>query len=411
MKKKSRIAFAVTVLAVAIAGIVLFRMRHAEASTALPTANARQGEFLVLVRFRGELMARKSVQINAPADVPDLQIVWLAPSGSEVTPGQTIIRFDPSAAMEQVNTHTAALHSADANLEQALAQARITAEKDKLDLATARYELEKARLEASKQSIVSAIQGEESKIDSGVAERKVNVQEATNNLHSTSDQAKIASLTRLRDQEKHELAITNDQLAHMEVKSPGSGVISYLNNYSQGWMNAQAYKVGDHAPPGAGLAEIPDLSTITMESKVDEVDRGRISLNDQVLVHIDAFPEKTWTAKLVAVSPLTEQTFEWPPSSNFRSYAALDAPDKRLRPAMNASSDVVIARIPNAVSIPAKALFTAQGKPIVYVKAATGFEPRIVEVQARNTDDIAVKGIRGGATVALAEPVQEGKQK
>ena len=42
-------------------------------------------------------------------------------------------------------------------------------------------------------------------------------------------------------------------------------------------MNAQPFKVGDHAVPGGVLAEIPDLSTLEMESKVDEVDRGRIA--------------------------------------------------------------------------------------------------------------------------------------
>lgn len=408
---RSRIYFAVVCATAVLAGIALFRLRGVHAAANLPTATARRGEFLVLVRCRGELMARRSVQITAPVNVPDLQIVWLAPAGSDVTPGQVVIRFDPSAARQQINEHTAAMRAAQANLDQALAQARITAEKDKLDLATAQFDLAKARLEASKLAIVSAIQGEESKIDSGLAEKKVKVQEATNHLHVKSDEAKLASLLRLREQERRELEITNSQLAAMEVKSPGKGIITYLSNYSQGWMNAQAYKVGDHAPPGAGLAEIPDLSTIEMESKVEEVDRGRITVNDPVMVHIDAIPEKTWSARLVGVSPLTEQNFEWPPTRNFKSYAALDHPDKRLRPGMNASSDVVIARIADAISIPAKALFTEQGKPIVYVKGDQGFVPRRVEVQARNPDDVAIKGIAGGTDVALTEPVAEGKKK
>ena len=408
--KKRRIVIVFLCL-LAAAALALFRMRRVQASTTLPTANARRGEFLVLVRCRGELMARRSVQITAPVNVPDLQIVWLAPSGSDVVPGQVVIRFDPSAARQQINEHTAALHAAQANLDQALAQARITVEKDKLDLATAQYELQKARLEASKVAIVSVIQGEESKIDAGLAEKKVQVQEATNNLHVKSDEAKLASLRRLLDQEKRELEITQTQLAAMEVKSPSRGILTYLSNYAQGWMNAQAYKVGDHAPSGAALAEIPDLTTIAMESKVDEVDRGRITLNDAVLVHIDAFPEKTWNARLVAISPLTEQNFEWPPTRNFKSYAALEQPDKRLRPGMNASSDVVIARIPDAISIPAKALFTEQGRPIVYTKGEKGFEARGVEVRARNPDDVAIQGIAAGTPVALVEPVQVPRKK
>jgi HlyD family secretion protein len=217
-------------------------------------------------------------------------------------------------------------------------------------------------------------------------------------------------MTRLRDQEQHELEIVKAQLDAMEVKSPSKGIITYLSNTSQVWINAQPFKVGDHASPGTALAEIPDLSTIQIESKVDEVDRGLISVDDSVMVHIDAFPEKTWSGKLNAISPLTEQNGEWPPTNNFKAYAALDQPDKRLRPGMNASADVIISRIPDAISIPAKALFTDKGKPVVYVKTKTGYEARQVEVQARNPDDVAVKGLEAGVSVALAEPVQQGKK-
>jgi HlyD family secretion protein len=412
MKKstRNRIIFFVVTAAFLVGAGAAFRMRRVQAATELPTAEVRKGEFLVLIRCRGELTARSSVQINAPRNIPDLQIIWLAPSGSDVEPGKPVIRFDPSGAKQQIDEHTANLRSAQANLDQALAQSRITAEQDKLDLAKAKYDLEKAQLEASKQAIVSAIQGEESKIDSGLAADKLRVQEATVNLHQKSDEAKIASLTRLRDQEQHELEIVKAQLDAMEVKSPSKGIITYLSNTSQGWLNAQPFKVGDHASPGTALAEIPDLSTIQIESKVDEVDRGRISVDDSVMVHIDAFPEKTWNGKLNAISPLTEQNWEWPPTKNFKAYAGLDQPDKRLRPGMNASADVIISRIPDAISIPAKALFTDKGKPVVYVKTKTGYEARQVEVQARNPDDVAVKGLEAGVSVALAEPMQTGKK-
>ena len=396
------------VLALAGSATAWFRMRRVQAATDLPTAPARKGEFLVIVRCRGELVAHHSVLVTAPLNVPDLQIVWLAPPGSNVTAGQPIIRFDPSTAKQQMNEHTASLHSAQANLDQAVAQARITVEQDRLDTAKARFDMEKAQLEASKQAIVSEIQGDESKIDAKVAEEKLHVQEAANELHKKSDEAKIASLTRLRDQEQRELEITKAELEEMEVKSPITGVVTFLSNTSQGWMNAQPFKVGDHAFPGASIAEIPDLATIQMEGKVDEVDRGLIHSGDAALVHIDAFPEKTFNAKLVAISPLTEMAFEWPPTRSFRSYAAIEPPDTRLRPGMNSSTDIVISRIPNAISIPAKALFTDKGKPIVYVKAKSGYEQKKVTVEARNPDEVAIKGVDTGAFVTLVEPPKEG---
>ncbi len=383
-------------------------MRRTHDAADLPTAPVRKGDFLVLVRCRGELTARRSEQVIAPLDVPDLQIVWLAPEGSPVKAGQTIIKFDPSKTEQDLKEKEAALQQAQATLDQAVAQAQITVEQDGLDLGTAKYQTEKARLEASKQTIVSAIQGQESEIDLGLAEEKLKVQQAAITLHNKSAEAKAASLERLRDEAKAQVDLTKRRLVLMEMKSPLDGVINYLPNYSQGWNNAQAFKVGDHAVPGGALAEIPDLSTLEMESKVDETDRGRIALDDAVLVHVDALPELVLTAKLTSITPLTEQSFnEWPPTRSFRAFAQIEKPDPRMRPGMNAAADMVESKIPAATSIPAKALFTLAGNPAVYVKTQGRWVPTLVRIAGRNPDEVAVEGIDPSAQVALAEPPQE----
>jgi hypothetical protein len=128
-------------------------------------------------------------------------------------------------------------------------------------------------------------------------------------------------------------------------------------------------------------------------------------------VRVDAFPEKTMPAIIARITPLTEQSFnEWPPTRSFRAFAKLQEADPRMRPGMNAAADLVETRYPDAISIPAKALFTIAGKPAVYVKNKGGqYIPTPVEVIARNPDEVAVKGIAGGTMVALAEPPQEKK--
>jgi len=383
-----------------------WRVRKSQAASALAVAPVMRGDFLVMVRCRGELKARRSVQLTAPVNVPDLQIVWLAPSGDAVTEGTPVIRFDPSSAKQQLQEKQAALRQAQATLDQAVAQARITAEQDKLDLASARYDVEKAKLEASKAEIVSAMQGEESRIDLGLSEQKLRVEEATLKLHEASDKAKIGSLTRLRDQAQDDVNTTQSRLDQMEIKAPSAGVIVYLSNFSQGWMNAKPFKIGDHVWPGGALAEIPDLSSLEMEGKVEEIDRGRIATGQPSLVHVDAFPEKTLRGSLESISPLTEQTFEWPPTQSFRAYAQFEQGGLRLRPGMNGSVDVVVKKLPDALSIPVKALFTRNGKPIVYLSEKSGYHAKEVELLARNPDSVAIAGVNAGALVTLVEPTK-----
>lgn len=385
-------------------------LRRADAAATLPVAPARRGDFAVIIRARGQLGARRSVQIAAPRNIQELRIVWLAAPSSPAKAGDVVVRFDPSSAQRQLNENLAALRQAQAALDQAAAQARITAEQDQLDRATARYQVERSKLEASKQAIVSVLQGEASKIDLATAEEKLRVQEAVIDLHRKSDEARIASTTRQRDKAEADVTLTKQRLDEMDVKTPLAGVVSYTMNQTQGWMNARPFRAGDQVWPGAVVAEIPDPATLQMEGKLDEVDRGRIDLGDEVRVHVDAFPERVFSGKVAAVSPLTEMIFEWPFSRQFLIYAPIGNPAPRLRSKMNGGMDIVIRRIPDAISVPAKAVFTLGGKPVVYVAGAKGYRRVEVEVLARNPDEVAVRGIPPDASVTLAEPeaVKEG---
>ncbi len=398
------------VLLLGAGGLGAWRYMTVQAKDELPNAPVRRGEFSVIIRCRGELKARRSVQIVAPVNVPELRLVWLAPTGAAVKAGDPVVRFDPSSAQQQLKEKEAALKQAQAALDQAIAEAALATEQDRVETAQTRYQVERAKLEVSKQEIVSRLQGEEAQVDLGLAQKKHEVQEAKNNFNQVSNEAKVASLKRQRDKATDEVELTKSRLGRMQVNAPLTGVVVYLPNYSQGWMNAKPFKVGDQVWPGGVIAEIPDLATLEMEGKVEEIDRGKMALEQQVRIRVDSLPESTFDAKLTQMSPLTEMGFEWPPTRSFRGFAHIAQPDPRLRPGMNGRMDVILSKLPDALSVPAKALFTRRGKPIVYVERAGGYEAREVEVLARNPDEIAIQGVPAGVKVALAEPVVDAKQ-
>jgi HlyD family secretion protein len=410
-RQRTWISASVVLILLGLSVVAAYRVRVAQAGSKLPLTPLRRGEFLVIVRCRGELAARRSVQILAPTNVPDLRIVWTAPPSSLVSKGEVVIRFDPSSAKQQLLEKEAALKQAQATLDQAAADVRITAEQDKRDLASASYDVERARLEASKKDVVSAIQGEESRIDHVLAQQKLRVQEATVGQHDAAGKAKLASLARVRDQAKAEVELTNERLKRMELTAPSSGLIVYLSNYSQGWLNAKPFKVGDPVWPGATVAEIPDLETLEMEGKIEEIDRGRVTAGTDVRIRVDSLPELTFPGKLARISPLTQMSFEWPATSSFRGSGKLDKTDPRLRPGMNASMDIIVKRLPDTTSIPAKALFTRHGRPTVYVARQNRYLPWEVRVLARNPDEVAIEGAPPDAKVTLVEPESKGENK
>lgn len=404
---RKRLVWIVVLLTVAAAmGVFGFSVRQPwfQTGTELPSAPARQGDFLVMVKCRGELVARRSVQVIAPTDVPDLRIVWLAPPSGQVKAGEAVLRFDSSSATRTLREKQAELTQAEAKLKEAEAEARTTAEKDARDLSKARYEVEKARMEVARQEVMSAIQAEEARINLDLATEKLRVQEATNAFNEASSKAKIAALERAREKADDDVELMQYRLSQMEVKAPISGVIIYLPNYSQGWMNAQPFKIGDQVWPGAAVAEIPDLETLEIEGKIEEIERGRVAEGAEVKIRIDSLPELRIDGKLRSISALAQLSFEWPPTSTFRGFAPIEKPDARLRPGMNGTMDVVVEKIPGATIVPSKALFTRDGEPVVFVQQGKSQKMAKVEVVARNPDEVAVRGLEPGTMVTIVEP-------
>jgi multidrug efflux pump subunit AcrA (membrane-fusion protein) len=78
---------------------------------------------------------------------------------------------------------------------------------------------------------------------------------------------------------------------------------------------------------------------------------------------------------------------------------------------MNGGMDIVIDRIPKAISVPAKAVFTRDGKPVVFLAERGAYRQATVQLLARNPDEVAVSGIPAGAMVALSDPEKQDAHK
>ncbi|HYP06077.1 MAG TPA: HlyD family efflux transporter periplasmic adaptor subunit [Bryobacteraceae bacterium] len=413
-RRRAVVAWALALGSLAGSAVLAYNVFRPTAAAAtassLPLATARRGEFLVTVTCRGELVAEESVQVIAP-NVPNLTIVWMAPPNSNVKQGDPVVRFDASGAKRQLSEKEAALAQAIASLDQAKAEAKIGAEADNLEIASMKQAVELAKIEVSKAEIVSALQTEDNRITLSLTEEKLRVKQAAARLNAASAQSKISSSQSQLSKAQAEVDLIRDRVSRTELRAPGDGVISYLMNNSQGWMNAKPFKVGDNVWPGSAVAEIPRMDSMRLKGKAEEIDRGRMKAGQDVRVILDPFPEKTFIGKLDRISPLTEQSWEWPPTRSFRAFASLGEPDARLRPQMNGRMDIIVDKLPNAVSVPSKAVFARDGKPVVLVPGEKGLRPIYVEILARNPDEVAIKGVEAGTQVALVDNLKEAEKK
>jgi RND family efflux transporter MFP subunit len=353
--------------------------------------------------------------LQAP-QVPGLRIVTLVASGKAVRKGDTIVEFDSANQEQNLLERQTTVDTVDSSVVTTKASHKMTDEADALNLLTSEYSLERAKLEASKAEILSAIEGEKNRITVGISEGDLDLVKATINTHKVSQQSDLKRLQTQSDKAQRDLERTKGYLGQMVIRAPVDGVVNILSNFRSGGNFGQSdppFREGDSVWTGAPIAEIPDLSSMRVELKLDEVDRGKIRLGQAVKVRVDAIPDKEFEATLDWISPIAALAFRGQRDADkqFPVWATLKSVDQRLRPGMSASVDVVIESQPNVLLIPIRAGFTEGGKPSAFIQAGETFSSRPIEVGLRNEEDMVVlKGLQEGQMVALEDPVAAAKR-
>ncbi len=82
--------------------------------------------------------------------------------------------------------------------------------------------------------------------------------------------------------------------------------------------------------------------------------------------------------------------------------------DVLLRPGLLADVEIIVDRIPNAISLPTQAVFEKDGQLIAYVKNGNSFEARAFKPLKRSESTMVVaSGLQPGEIVALADPTAQ----
>ncbi len=395
----------IAIVLLAGSGVVLGVARLGKRTPPVPTIEVKHEEFLDSTQFRGEVKALKSVTISAPAEAGDLQIVKVSPEGTAVKPGDVVVEFDKTKTEQELAQYHSSLKSADAEIGQARAQARLAEEEDKTAVLKAGYDVETAKLEASKQEIVSKIEGEEANLKVADAEQKLREAQTKEKSDKTLNQATVESKEQASKKAEYDVERANRALAQMTQRAPSAGTISLLQHWSG--SNMTAYRPGDRAWPGAAIAELPDATTLRISARVDETERGRLAAKQPVTVQLNAIPDREFTGHIEQIGAIASLDFSsgWPITRNFILEIVLDQTDPRFKPGITGQVTVIVDRVPNAVTIPAQAVFQKSGQNVAYVWRGAQFEERSIEVRRRSGDRIMVaKGVSPGEQVALKDP-------
>jgi len=395
---------AVLLIAVAYAGLQFW----APATQEVPTARVERREFVQTVRTRGEVKSLNTVPVAAP-QTPDLTIVRLAADGKPIKRGDVVVEFDAATQEERYLEKSTEVRQVDSEIIQKEAQHSIADEQNAMLVMRSEYDLERAKLEASKQEILSEIEGLKNRITVKVSEGELQKSKTTAEATDISQEADIVQLEEKKNKAIRDLERTKSYLGNMVLRAPVDGVVQIRPNpRAQGSSSRSRppFQEGDSVWAGAEIADIPDLSSMVVEFRVEEIDRGRARVGQKVRVRVDAVAGAVFDGAIEWISPIATLIFRrFPPEKNFPARARIAKLDDQLRPGMSASVEVIVEERPNVLVIPAKASFQIEGRPTVFVRSGNGFRRQIIDVLARNANEIVVSGdINEGEVIALENP-------
>ena len=179
-----------------------------------------------------------------------------------------------------------------------------------------------------------------------------------------------------------------------------------------------ALSVGQPVGPGQPLVQVSDVSSLSLTAQVDETDVLLVKGGVAGEVELDAVPD--------AVYPATVTTIDPEPSTSSRGGVTYSvrlslgrgtdndgatAPEPRA--GMSAVVGLVVRTAPDAVSVPAAAVFRDGQRDAVWVVGGTGARKRLVRIGAQGEDVVQIlEGLEGGERIVArgADRVRDGQR-
>jgi HlyD family secretion protein len=401
------------IVVIAAAGIAI----NARGGGSIPnvtTADVTRGDFVDYIQIRGDIRPAKSIQLAAPLDAGgELQIVRLVKNGAAVKKGDLVVEFDATQLKQRLMERQSELKTAEGEIEQSLAQTKITAEQRQTEILKAKYDVERAKLDLGKRDIVSRLEYENAKLALSDAEQRLKEIEAKSVSTAAAIEAELTGRRRRRDKAQADVDRTQRSIEALRLVAPADGTVNILPNPRSGGPfggGGVEFREGDRAWPGAGILELPDLSSIHLEARLDESDRGRLKVGQSATVKIEAVPGKEFAAKVDLISVLARVDFSsgWPPVRNFDLGLVLQDRDPKIRPGMTATARIAADRLPNVTLVPAETIFQKDGRPVVYRLNGSKFDEAPIEIVRRGREQAAVSaGVEPGDKLAIRRPEPE----
>lgn len=396
-------------LSCALMLILFFYACNKKEVSETPLGKVTRGTFFVDIYEEGEIEAIRSVNILSPTiswRYGNMKITQIVKDGQEVKTGDTLIVFDPSEVQKGIVDAESRLEMNKAELEKLEAQQQSDMEELRADYEVTRIsqEISKIRFEAA--GYESDIKKKEiqlnlEKADIALARAK---EQIDNRLKIQKEEIKQKNLS--IEQDRSRLQEAYETLDKLCVVSPSPGIAIISHN----WSSGNKFQIGDQCWSGFPLIQLPDLSTLKANVKINEVDISKITKGLKVEIKPDAFSDSTFTGSINSVANLAVNKDRNSKIKVFPVEIIINESNENLLPGLTVSCRILVDQIDDVLYVPIDAIHTEGGISYAYKKTAGGFEKVQVITGATNSDYIIItEGLDEGDKIALVNPFAAAK--
>ncbi len=387
---------------------------------AVPTARVRSGTLEQTIRITGSTSAENGVMLRAPfmrgrrsrGGPRDFHLTLqeLAPSGKRVKKGDVVAVFDHVDMRNRLDDVTASRVDSEGRLRKLAADLAAMKEANEQQIRAARAAMQSARLDLQTAPVRPRLDAEVLRLNLEEADATYRSLVRQRPLYETSMAAQYRNQALdLRSNVLEESQAKNN-LSRMTIEAPIDGLV-VAQEISRNDQLAEI-RNGDELHPRQPFLQIVDPSSMIVEAKANQVDVTDLRVGATAMVRFDAYPGLVIPATVYSVSPVSKSS-GWRQSyvSELPVLIRLEGTDPRVIPSLTVSADVVVKKQPDARIIPRTAVFhdPKDGDPVAYVRTASGWEKRDLELGLENNVDVAImSGLRPGEAVAVGEePVHD----
>jgi len=392
----------VLLLLLGVASYLYFGSSETEQEKDLTTV-VKPGEFVITVSATGELNAKRSVKVRGPqgmraAGIYQTTIAELVPEGTIIEKGDFVGSLDRTELANKMSTIQTELDKIQTQLQQAKIDTAIEMRGLRDEIINLEFSKKEKllNLEQSKYEPQSVIQ--QAELDLERTERDYKQLLRKYELKEEQSEAKIEEIMTLLRQNQLQLNILQELSDGFRITAPEDGMLIYARTWNGKKEPGSQISAWDPV-----VAELPDLSDMISTTYVNEVDISGVEKGQEVKIQIDAFPDKTYSGRVIKVANIGEQLRGYD-AKVFEVVVQVNEVDSIMRPAMTTSNEIVTNVYDEIISVPLEALHS-DSLPFVYKRQAGAIVRQEVITGPSNDVGIIIDhGLEKGDEVFLAVP-------